>query len=161
MVFQRSMFNWRSWGQSAMGICQFLYIWNLYGVKIFKRSMFDWRRGWGQSAMGICVLSYIWNLFGVMVFQKSMVDWRREGWGLSALVFWSSIDLLVIGGGGMGGLLLIWGGVGSICHGYMCILLYIGNLFDVMVFQKSMVNWRREGWDLSALVSVHSSIYET
>ena len=35
-------------------------------------------------------------------------------------------------------------GVGSICHGYMCIVLYM-NLFGVMVFQTSMLDWRREG----------------
>ena len=32
--------------------------------------------------------------------------------------------------------------MGSICHGYMCILLYM-KLFGVMVFHGSMVNWRR------------------
>ena len=32
-----------------------------------------------------------------MVFQKSIINWRREGWGLSALVEWAFIDLLLIG----------------------------------------------------------------
>ena len=34
--------------------------------------------------------------------------------------------------------------MGSICHGYMCIVLYM-NLFGVMVFQTSMLDWRRGG----------------
>ena len=34
--------------------------------------------------------------------------------------------------------------MGSICHGNMCIVLYM-NLFGVMVFQTSMLDWRREG----------------
>ena len=81
----------------------------------------------GQSAMGICALCYIWNVFGVMVFQRSMLDWRR-GRGVNLpwvyvhcaiyetyLVWWFSRDLCLIGGGGRG----------SICHGYMCIVLYM------------------------------------
>ena len=31
---------------------------------------------------------------------------------------------------------------GSICHGYMCIVLYM-NVFGVMVFQISMLDWGR------------------
>ena len=75
--------------------------------------------------------------------------------------------------------------MGSVCHGYLCILLYL-NLFGVVVlhrslvderrgwgqsavgsvctgvvvFHQSMVDWRR-GWGLSALLSVHSAICET
>ena len=51
------------WGQSAMGIFPFCYIWNLCGVMVFQRSLLDWRRGWGQYTMGICAFCYIWNLF--------------------------------------------------------------------------------------------------
>ena len=32
-------------------------------------------------------------------------------------------------------------GVGSVCHGYMCILLYVK--LDVVVLHRSMVNWSR------------------
>ena len=34
-------------GTSAMGICTFFYMWNLFGVVVFQRSMVDW---WGRSA---------------------------------------------------------------------------------------------------------------
>ena len=40
-------------------------------------------------------------------------------------------------------------GVGSICQGYMCIVLYI-NLCGVMVFQTSMLDYRR-GWGQYAM----------
>ena len=39
--------------------------------------------------------------------------------------------------------------MGSVCHGYMCILLYM-NLFGAVVLHRSMVNWRR-GWGQSAM----------
>ena len=43
-------------------------------------------------------------------------------------------------------------GVGSICHGYMCIVLYtyIRNFYGIMVFQRSMLNWK-SGWGQSAI----------
>ena len=65
------------------------------------------------------------NFFGVVVLHRSMVDWRR-GWGKSAMgicaffymqilfgVVVHCIDLWSIGEGG------------SVCHGYMCSLLYV------------------------------------
>ena len=115
------------WGQSAMGICAlcYIYIRNLFGVMVFQRSMLDWRRGVGSICHGhMCIFPiYIRNLCGVMVFQKSMVDWRR-GWGQSAIGICALCYIYQK---------LIWcngfpkiyarleEGVGSICHGYMCI----------------------------------------
>ena len=60
-----------------------------------------------------------------MVFQTSILDWRRGGVNLTwvyvhcaiyetSVVLWFSRHLCLIGGG-----------VGSICHGYICIVLYI------------------------------------
>ena len=43
-----------------------------------------------------------------------------------------------------------WRQVGSICHGYMCIVLYM-NLFGVMVFQTPMIDWRRRSGIKSAI----------
>ena len=43
MVFQRSMLDWRrGWSQSAMGICVFFYMSNLFKVVVFQRSMLNW-----------------------------------------------------------------------------------------------------------------------
>ena len=117
---------------------------------------------WGQSAMGICAFFYMSNFCSVVVLQKSMLDWRR--------------------------------GMGSVCHGYMCILLYVKllqcsgfpeiyaqleegawglspmgicaffymwNLFGVVVFQRSMLDWRRRHGVSLPWVYVHSSLCET
>ena len=60
MVLHKSMVDWRrGWAKSAMGICAFFYMQNLFGVVMLHRSMVDWRRGWDQSAMGICVFFYM------------------------------------------------------------------------------------------------------
>ena len=59
------------------------------------------------------------------------------------VVQWYSIDLWSIGGV-------------YICPGYSCILLYVKLDLSVVVFHRSMVNWRR-----GALVYVHSAICET
>ena len=72
------------WGQSAMGICAYCYIWNLFGVVVLHTSMVNWRSRWDQSAMGICAFCYIWNLVGVVVLHTSMVNWRSR-WGQSAM----------------------------------------------------------------------------
>ena len=45
VVFHRSIVNWRrGWGQSAISICAFCYLWNLFGVMVFQKSMLSWRR---------------------------------------------------------------------------------------------------------------------
>ena len=66
------------------------------------------------------------------------------------LVYWSSRDLCVIGGGGGG----------SVCHGYMCILLYV-KLIQCSRFPKTYAQLE-EGVRVSLpWVYVHSSICET
>ena len=51
--------------------------------------------------------------------------------------------------------------MGSVCTGVVVFhRSMVDWLFNVVVFQRSMVN-RRRGWSLSALVSVHSAICET
>ena len=92
-----------------------------------------------------------------MVFQRSILDWRR-GWGQSAMGICALCYIYMK---------LIWcngfpeiygqleEGVGSICHGYMCIVLYMKPMwcngfpeisasrsakFDVVVFKASMLD---------------------
>ena len=65
------------WGQSVIGICAFFYMSNLFGVVVFERSIFEWRRGWSLSVIGICAFFYMSNLFGIVILQRSMLDWRR------------------------------------------------------------------------------------
>ena len=84
-----------------MSICSFFYLWNLFGVGVFQRSMLNCRReGWGQSAMSICSFFYLWNLFGVGVFQRSMLDWWR-GWDQSAMSICSFFYLWILFGVGV------------------------------------------------------------
>ena len=185
-----------AWGQCAMGICAFFYMSNfcsvvvsrdlcliggggmgsvchrymciLLYVKLLQCSSFPEIYAWleegalGHSAMGICVFLYMSNFCSVVVFQRSMLDWRR--------------------------------GKGSVCHGYMCILLYVrliwcsgfpeiyawleegawgqsamgicaffymSNLIGVVVFQRSMVDWRRRHGVSLPWVYVHSAICAT
>ena len=94
--------------------------------------------------LGICALYYMSSCFGIdaLVIQ---IYCRSEEWGgvilpwvyvpsdiyETYLVQWCCIYLLSIGGGDGG----------SVYHGYMCLLLY-QNLFGVVVFQRSILNWR-------------------
>ena len=62
-----------------MGSCALCYIWNLFGVMVFQRSMLDWP---GGPLAKVCLsakfaLIYV-SCFGVVVLHGSMVNWRRE-----------------------------------------------------------------------------------
>ena len=58
---------------SAFGICAFFHMWNLFGLVVFQRSIFNWR---GYICLWyMCILLYVWNLFGVVVFQRSLLNW--------------------------------------------------------------------------------------
>ena len=112
---------------------------------VLHTSIVNWRRqGWGQHAMGICTFYSIWNLCGVMVFQTSMLDWRRVG-GLIChgcmciLLYMKCIrcnDFPEIYAQ------LEEGGMGSVCTG-ICPFFSLWNIIGVVVFHRSMVNWRR------------------
>ena len=175
MVFHRSLVNW-SWYISPMymcillyvthiqcsgisqishqlelgglGICAFCYMGNFYGVKVFHRSMVNWRgyicpkymcillyvthiqcSGISQisqqlelGGLGICAFSYMGNFCGVEVFQRSMVNF--EGC--------------------------------YVCPKCMCILLYV-KLIWCHGIPQIYFQLQKGG----ALVYVHSAIHET
>ena len=158
---------------------------------VFQRSMLDWRRGWDQSAMGIYALCYIyiWNLF-CNGFPE-IYAWLEEGVGSICheyvcivlyvkLIWWSGVAWICVplqgaqSALGICAFFYMWNlrsvvvfhrsmvnwrrGMGSVCIGF-CAYFYMWNLVGVVVFQRSVVNWRWGGWGLSALVSVHTSIY--
>ena len=86
----------------------------------------------------MCILLYV-KLFGVVVFNRSMVDSRgvHLPWVYvhssicdTYSVQWCSMDIWSIGGGGMSSL-----GIFA--------FFYMSNLFDIVVFHRSMVNWRK------------------
>ena len=182
------MVDWLG-GPSALGICAFFYMWNLFGVAVshasivdwlggpsvlgicaffdmwnlFQRPMLHWRRGWGQSAIGICALCYIyiWNLFGVMVFQRSMLNWRM-GWGQSAMgicaLCYIYMKLIWCNGSPQIYAQLEEGVLGSICNGYMSILLYM-KLIWCNGFPE-IYAWLEEGVRVNRQwVHVHCAIY--
>ena len=98
--------------------------------------------------------------FGVVVLQASILNWGVSlPWIFvhcaiyeTYVVSWFCRDLSSIGGG-------------SICHRYMCIVLYIYRYamrcinFGVAVFKASMLDWRRG--DNLPWVFVHCAISKT
>ena len=123
-VFQRSMLDWRRGYVCLQYMCILLYV-KVIWCSGFPEIYAQLEEGWGQSAMNICAFCYIWNLFGAVVFQRSMLDWRSGGVSLSWVYMYSAVYETY---------LVQWfpeiyawleEGVGSVCHGYMCILLYM------------------------------------
>ena len=126
VVFYRSMVNWRG------DICP-EYMCILLYVKLIRCSGIPYIYGQLEEGLGICAFCYMWDLFGVVVFHRSMVNWRRgtlvyvhSAICETYMVLWYSIDLWSIGGG-LG----------------ICAFCYMQDLFGVVVFHRSMVDWRR------------------
>ena len=100
-------------GTSALSICAFCDMLNVFAVVVFHTSMVNWRRGpwymcillsvrlfWcsgipyiycqlevGTSALSICAFCDMLNVFAVVVFHTSMVNWRRGPWYMCILLF--------------------------------------------------------------------------
>ena len=131
------------WGSICLlYICALSYVWNLCGVMILHAAMVNCLEV-HLPVVYMCILLYVKLMRYNGVAQ--IYGWLEEGWGQSAIgicalcYIWNLFSAMVFQGS-----MLAWRGVGSICHGYMCILLYM-KLFGVMVFHGSMVDWRR-GW---------------
>ena len=64
------------------------------------------------------------SLFGVVVLHRSMVNWMGDTSAFRTCAFYYMCNLF-----GVGDFPEIYAqleeGVGSVCHGYMCILLYV------------------------------------
>ena len=191
MVFQRSMLDWRGLQSICHGyMCIVLYM-KLFWCNGFPDIYAQLeKRGQGQSAMGIWALCYIWNLFGVMVLQRSMLDWGVHlpiyELSLKLILYEHYLvhgfpDIYAWLEGVMSAtymcivlyMKLIW------CSGFQKVIAWleegvaiyqiwthfeiytIWNWFGVMVFQRSMLNWRRVGGVNLPWVYVHWAIYET
>ena len=120
-------------------------MWNLFSVVVSHRYMVNWRRG--------CAFCYMWNLCGVVVLQRSIVDWGRYICPRYMCIFQY--------------VKLIWcSGVPEICGQLeggtsdlgICAFCCMWNLCGVMLFHRSMVDWR--GVHLP-WVYVNSAICET
>ena len=105
-------------GPSAMGICAFCYMWHLWGVMVQHGSLVNWQ---GSICHGyMCILLY------VRLVRCNSVAWiygklagGPSAMGICAFCYiWNLLDVVVLHGS-----MVNWWG--SICHGYMCILLYV------------------------------------
>ena len=132
VVLHRCMVNWR-WG--GLGICAFCYMWNLFGVVVLHRSMVNWR--WG--GVGICAFCFLWNFCGVVVFHTFLVNWR--GVHLPSVYVHCAICETYLWCSGISYIYdqLQWGGTSAIT---ICAFCSVLNLFGVVVFHRSVVNWR-------------------
>ena len=129
MVFQTSILDLRRGGVNLPLVYVHCAIYKTYLVSWFSRHLCSiWGVGGRANLPYVYVhcAIYTWNLFGIMLFQTSMLDWRRE-WGQSAMgicplcYIWNLFGVMVFQTS-----MLNWRrGVGSICHGYMCIVLYM------------------------------------
>ena len=126
----------------GLGTCAFCYLCNLFGVAVFHTSMVIWR---GPSALSTCAFCYMWNLFSIVVFHRFMVNWR-EPWHMWILL---SVNLIWCSG-----IPYIYGwlerGTSALS---ICAFCYMLNVFGVVIFHISMVNWRGP-WYMCILLSV-------
>ena len=133
MILQKSMLNWRMGGVNLQWIyvhCAiyiyiyiYIYICNVFGALVFQRSMLDLREGAVVNMPWVDMHCAISAKIGVAVFKASMLNCR----GSTAIGICAFCHILKH----------IWctgfpeiyaqleEGVGSICNGYMYIVLYI------------------------------------
>ena len=136
------IYGWLEEGTSALSICAFCYMWNVFGVVVFHTSMVNWSGG--TSALSICAFCYMLNIFGVVLFQRYMINWGRGPWYMCILLcvklIWYSSLPYIYG----------WFKEGTSALS-ICAFCYMWNLFSVVVFHTSMVNWRRGDLGIWAL----------
>ena len=150
-------------GHSAMGICAFLYMSNFCSVVVFQRSMLDWRRGKGSVCHGyMCILLYV-RLIWCSGFPE-IYAWLEEG-GMGSVCHGYMCILLYVK--------LNWCSSFPEIYGWLeeeawsqsamgiCAFFSMWNLFGVVVFQRSMLDWRRGHGVSLPQVYVYSSLCET
>ena len=86
-----------------------------------------------------------------MVLHRSIVNWRRGVGSICHGYMWILLYMKLVWCNGFPeiyGCLEEWG-MGTVCSG-ICAFFYIWNIVVVVVFNRSMVSWRR-GWGPSAM----------
>ena len=150
VVFHTSMVKWRG-SICPQNMCAFCYMLNIFGVVVFNTSMVNWSGGLGTSALSICAFCYMWNLFSVVVFHRYMVNWRKQPWYmcilLSVKLFWCSSIPYIYG--------QLEGSPSALS---ICAFCYMLNIFGVVVYHTSMVNWRRGPWHMCILPYVKNLV---
>ena len=195
-----------------MGICAFIDMWHWFSVVVFQRSVVDWGRGYICHGY-TCILLYVTlNSRNVKSATSSanmssnsrhvklpFLTTRCQYILLYVTLIWcSGVSEIYgqFGGRGICAFFFMWHWFsvvvfqrsmvnwGIICHGYMCILLYVKliwcsgvpeiygqlggtstmgicaffymwNLFGVVVFQRSMVNLG--GWSATSSANISSN----
>ena len=133
--------------EGGLGICAYCYMWNFCGVAVFHTSMVNWRGEVHLPSKYMCILLYLKLICSVVVYHRSMVNWRRGLWYMCILLY----------------VKLLW--CTSIPYIYhqlegvtsalsMCAFHYMWNLCSVVVFHRSVVNWRRGPWYMCILLYV-------
>ena len=119
-----------------------------FGVAVFKAFMLDWG---GRSLIRSAK-------FGVVVFKASMLTCPGNGVNLTWVYVHCAIYEMYLVKGFSTDVWSIAGGVGSICHSYMCIVLY-RKLIWCHGSQTSLLVWRM-GWVILPWIYVYCVINE-
>ena len=142
-------YMWR--GRCILSICAFCYMWNLFDVTVFHRTIVNWG---DRCILCICAFCYMRNLFGVTVFHRSIVNWSGDGCILSVCGFcymWHLFGVMVLNR-----FVFNWSG-DYMCPHYMCIVLYV---IVIGCNDIAEIYCQFGGVDVSS-VYVHSAMYET
>ena len=142
-------------------------MWNLFGVKVFQRSIVIVVRG--RCILSICEFYYMWNLFSVMVFHRSYCQF---GFGLGdvfSVYVYSAIRETYLVLTVVHTPFVNWSVEGR-CILSICAFCYRWNVFGVMVLHRHIVNWSVGGrcilsicafsnmWKLFGVMVFHRSI---
>ena len=104
--------HWSVGDRCILSICAFCYMWNLFGVMVFHRSIVNW-------SMGVDYPQYM------CILQHVKLIWCE---GIPKVYCYCS--------GGW-----IYPHLESRCILSMCVFCYMWNLFGVTVFHRYLVNW--------------------
>ena len=127
------------WGWSICFwfICALSYMWNLFGVVVFKACMIDWLGVHLPCVYVHCAISARADTFGVVVFKASMLNWLGVHLPLVDMCILLYVKLIWCNG-----LVCSYGWLtrGSICLQFICALSFMWNLFGVVVCKACMID---------------------
>ena len=126
--------------KGGLGICAFFYMLNLFGVVVLHRLMVNWRMG---VNLHTCIVLYV-KLFWCSCITQMYCQLEKGPWYMCILVYVRSYIVQQYS-------IDLW----SIDGGYIWILVYVHSaiceyLFGVLVFHRSLVNWRRRSLGICA-----------
>ena len=147
------MYGQMEWGgRCILSISALCYMWDIFGVMVFQRSIVNWSGGYmyPQCMFILQYVKFIW-CNGIPYIYGQLGG--TYAWSICTLCYTLHIFGVVVW------IHLWWIGVGGTYILSICACCYMWNLFGVMVFHRSIVNWT-ERVHVSS-VYVHSVICET